>query len=453
MISHSLMLLFAFYLPGVAPTDYAQGDKVKLYVNALTSEDSQSLLPFDYYFEKFHFCKPPQQESQRESLGSILFGDRLYNSPFELNMNTNVTCKALCNATIPGQDAAFINTRIEEHYENSWIIDGLPAAHLTDGGYSIGFRVGFQEENTMYLYNHFNHSYRYSKVSWGTRWDKYLRSSETQIHWFSIINSIVIVLMLTGMIALILLRALHKDISRYNNFIDDDVGQEDFGWNRGALSTMILIFYMSFAGIAGYVSSRLYKMYNGESWKINVLLTATVLRAYFGFKHPAIENPVKTNQIPRQIPQQPLFLNPWVSPMIGGILPFGAIFIELWVIMNSIWLHKIYYIFGFLFLVFVILIITCAEVSILLCYFHLCSEDWGWHWRSFATSGASGVYVFLYSIVYFFRRLKVDNFPSTILYFGWSLVTSFLFVILTGSVGYVASLMFVRKIFASIKVD
>lgn len=46
----------------------------------------------------------------------------------------------------------------------------------------------------------------------------------------SIINSIVIILMLTGMIATILLRALHKDIARYNTLGDEDGGQEDYGW-------------------------------------------------------------------------------------------------------------------------------------------------------------------------------------------------------------------------------
>lgn len=33
-----------------------------------------------------------------------------------------------------------------------------------------------------------------------------------------------------------------------------------------------------------------------------------------------------------------------------------------------------YYMFGFLFLVFIILVITCSEATILLCYFHLCAE-------------------------------------------------------------------------------
>ena len=75
----------AFYLPGVAPTDYALGDPVPLLVNALTSIDSKSLLAYDYYLPRFHFCIPKEGlEQQLESLGAILYGDRLYNSPFEV---------------------------------------------------------------------------------------------------------------------------------------------------------------------------------------------------------------------------------------------------------------------------------------------------------------------------------------------------------------------------------
>uniref|UniRef100_A0ACB8FJI9 Transmembrane 9 super member 2 n=1 Tax=Sphaerodactylus townsendi TaxID=933632 RepID=A0ACB8FJI9_9SAUR len=59
---------------------------------------------------------------------------------------------------------------------------------------------------------------------------------------------------------------------------------------------------------------------------------------------------------------------------MGGILPFGCIFIQLFFIQNSIWSHQTYYMFGFLFLVFIILVITCSEATILLCYFHLCAE-------------------------------------------------------------------------------
>lgn len=76
--------------------------------------------------------------------------------------------------------------------------------------------------------------------------------------------------------------------------------------------------------------------------------------------------------------EQAWYMNPAFSVLVGGILPFGAVFIELFFILTSMWLHQFYYLFGFLCLVFVILIITCAEITIVLCYFQLCSEDYHW---------------------------------------------------------------------------
>ena len=75
---------------------------------------------------------------------------------------------------------------------------------------------------------------------------------------------------------------------------------------------------------------------------------------------------------------QAWYMHPLFSILIGGILPFGAVFIELFFILTSMWLHQFYYLFGFLCLVFVILVITCAEITIVLCYFQLCSEDYHW---------------------------------------------------------------------------
>lgn len=87
-----------------------------------------------------------------------------------------------------------------------------------------------------------------------------------------------------------------------------------------------------------------------------------------------LENPVRTNQIPRQIPEQSVYTQPLPGIIMGGVLPFGCIFIQLFFILNSIWSAQTYYMFGFLFLVFLILVITCSETTVLLCYFHLCAE-------------------------------------------------------------------------------
>ncbi|RKO92027.1 hypothetical protein BDK51DRAFT_30227, partial [Blyttiomyces helicus] len=594
----------AFYIPGVAPTDYSAGAEVQLYVNALSSD--LTVLPYDFYYPKFRFCLPSGGgNSPSSSLGSILFGDRLNPGPFDLRMQKNETCKSLCDVTYTADDAIFVNERIREEYTMNWVADWLPAGVLTldrktqSEYYAIGFDLGYHPENTneAYLYNHwdiriktqtddslrwrvvgvlvnpssqskgceasenqrdfvkldekgntdvkFTYSvhWEWSSTPWVTRWDNYLFVSDPKIHWFSLINSVVIVLFLSGMVAMILLRALHKDIARYNALEAQEDAQEDFGWklvhgdvfrpparsmllavfigngaqlllmasvtlvfailgflspsNRGSLATGMLVFYVFFGSVAGYTSARMYKMFGGENWKRNVTLTAFLfpgfiflsfvilnffliaahssgavpfgtmfaliamwflvsaplcfIGAYLGFKKPRIEHPVRTNQIPRQIPEQVVYLRKLPSMLMGGILPFGAIFIELFFIMKSIWSHEIYYVFGFLFLVFCILVLTCSEVTILMCYFHLCSEDYHWWWRAFLTSGASALYVFLYGIMYYLTRLHIDDAASTILYFGWTFIMSLIFFVLTGTIGFTACFLFVRKIYASIK--
>ena len=145
-----------------------------------------------------------------------------------------------------------------------------------------------------------------------------------------------------------------------------------------------------------------------------------------------VQPPVRVNQIPRQIPPTATYLRPLPSMLLVGILPFGAIFVELYFIMNNMWFGKVYYMFGFLFLCYGIMIITCAAVTILLVYFILCSENYHWQWRAFCTAGASAGYVFAYALLYWISRLSFASFASGVLYVGYSLLVSFLFFILTG---------------------
>ena len=90
--------------------------------------------------------------------------------------------------------------------------------------------------------------------------------------------------------------------------------------------------------------------------------------------------------------------------------------------------------FGFLFIVLVILVVTCAEITIVMCYFQLCNEDYRWWWRSYLSAGSSGGYLFLYSIWYFFSKLKIEGFTASALYFSYMAMVSLTFAMLTGIV-------------------
>ena len=61
----------AFYLPGVAPREYSQYEKIKVKVNKLDSVFTQ--LPYDYY--SLPFCRPKSGVKQEsENFGEILSG-------------------------------------------------------------------------------------------------------------------------------------------------------------------------------------------------------------------------------------------------------------------------------------------------------------------------------------------------------------------------------------------
>ena len=139
--------------------------------------------------------------------------------------------------------------------------------------------------------------------------------------------------------------------------------------------------------------------------------------------------------------------------MIGGLLPFAAVFIELFFIMKSVWLDQYYYMYGFLAIVFVILLITCVEITIVIIYFTLCSEDYNWWWRSFFVSSSSSFYIFLYAVYYYTTRLDINNFVPTLVYFATVFDACLIFFLCTGTIGFLATYYFVLKIYGAVKVN
>jgi transmembrane 9 superfamily protein 2/4 len=268
---------------------------------------------------------------------------------------------------------------------------------------------------------------------------------------------------------------------------------------RGALLTGILILFVLMGSLAGFVGTRVYTMFGLVNWRLNAFHIATLfpgvtfgiffllnlilwgqgssgaipfheilvlLAFWFGIsvplvyigsmiaqKRPAVTHPLKVNTIPRQIPPQPWYMSTPTVSLVSGILPFGAVFVETFFILSSIRLHRVYHFFGFLFTVFIILVVTCIEISIVMCYFQLCSGDYNWWWRSYFTSGSSALHLLIYSLVYFGTKLELIQFVSSFLFFGYIVLISMFFFVLTGTIGFVSSLVFVRKIYSSVKFE
>ena len=78
--------------------------------------------------------------------------------------------------------------------------------------------------------NRYDVLWEYSDVKWASRWDVYLYATDEQIHWFSIVNSLMIVLFLTGMVAMIMTRTLRRDLNKYNDAESKEEAAEESGW-------------------------------------------------------------------------------------------------------------------------------------------------------------------------------------------------------------------------------
>jgi len=163
--------------------------------------------------------------------------------------------------------------------------------------------------------------------------------------------------------------------------------------------------------------------------------------------------PCRVNAVPRPIPEKKWFMEPWVIVSLGGVLPFGSIFIEMYFIFTSFWAYKIYYVYGFMLLVFLILLTVTVCVTIVCTYFLLNAEDYRWQWTAFLSAGSTAGYVYFYSFYYFFFKTKMYGFFQTSFYFGYMAVFSLGLGLMCGTMGYLGTSIFVRKIYGTVKID
>lgn len=259
-----------------------------------------------------------------------------------------------------------------------------------------------------------------------------------------------------------------------------------------------------FAGIfAGYFSARVFRTFDGKDWRRNTLITALLIPgllfgavftlnlfvwaqasstaipfgtllallflwlciqlplvyvgSWYGYvRAGAWEHPAKTVvTMPRHIPRQPWYLQGLPSILLAGLIPFAVIFIELLFVFQSVWQDKsgYYYVFGFMSMVSLILIVTVAEVTVVAIYLQLCFENYNWWWQAFFQGGGSAIWIFLYCVWYYFAKLHITGFVSSMLFFSYSFMACCVYGLLTGTIGFLSAYAFVRRIYGAIKVD
>ncbi|GFS35259.1 endomembrane protein 70 protein family [Actinidia rufa] len=330
---------------------YKAGDLVPLYANKVGPFHNPSET---YRYFDLPFCSPGAVKDKKEALGEVLNGDRLVTAPYKLDFLADKESETVCKKKLSKEEVAQFRSAVTKDYYFQMYYDDLPI---------WGFLGKVDKEGKAdpsdykyYLFNHLHFEVLYNKdrvieinartdpsalvdltedkevnvdfmytVKWketntpfDKRMEKYSQSSSLphhlEIHWFSIINSCVTVLLLTGFLATILMRVLKNDFVKYAHDEETADDQEETGWkyihgdvfrfpkyksllaaatgsgtqlftltififilalvgvfypyNRGALFTALVVIYALTSGIAGYTATSFYCQLEGTNWMV-----------------------------------------------------------------------------------------------------------------------------------------------------------------------------------------
>ncbi|KAL8157678.1 hypothetical protein AgCh_002399 [Apium graveolens] len=312
-----------------------------------------------YRYFDLPFCLPDDVKEKKEALGEVLNGDRLVSAPYVLDFLIDKESEVVCRKRLTKAEVAQFRSAVDKDYYFQMYYDDLPIWGFIGKVDREGKVV--PSDHRYYLYRHiqfdvfynndrvievnarmdpysvldltedkevdaeFTYSVKWKEtdIPYENRMDKFSKASSLphhlEIHWFSIINSCVTVLLLTGFLATILMRVLKNDFIKYARDEESADDQEETGWkyihgdvfrfpkhkslfaaavgsgtqlfaltvfifvlalvgvfypyNRGALFTALVVMYALTSGFAGYTSASFYCQLEGTNWVRNLLLT------------------------------------------------------------------------------------------------------------------------------------------------------------------------------------
>jgi len=371
-----LLLLILFYVEGREHW-YEVAKPIKVHVSTVH--------PFwnpgeRYDYDKLPWpCRESHGKAKAPEIGSKFIGeDSREAHEFKIEFRKPIEKKSLCGEkTLTPLQVQKFHYAIKLQYEYKMLIDDLP----------IWGQVGFSRqnpnnENDYYLITHrefhvlynknriiscnftrnfgrpvkltsdekaavdFTYSVKWTntKVKFKDRLTFHLKANPTrhqrEAHWLWVLNSSLLVVLLTGLLSMILLRTLKNDVARYLQVdqIDQEEAAEarltgtyheidDSGWKRirfdvfrppayplvfssvigvGAQILLIMTFLMILAAVgyfypgnhgrlvfasimlyaftsyvAGYVAASKYKQFGKEDWMLSCLLTSTIYAGPF----------------------------------------------------------------------------------------------------------------------------------------------------------------------------
>jgi len=339
------------------PHRYALEDEVPFFVNKIGPYANPSET-YEYY--SLPFCSPEPEKIQHKHAtnGEDLKGDHKVTSLYDIRYRVPIHWTSLCKIHLQKHEVDEFKHAIDKYYYFEMSYDDLPLRGFI--GTVDSERA--DEPKRYYLFKHLHfhilwngdriiyanvtadpHKVQeladddsYVEFSYSATWEetdikfeKRMKlyedffSKELEIHWLSIMNSFVLVLLLTGFLAIIIMRILKSDYNRYSKPTDEDEEQEDYGWklihgdvfrfppnknlftaliglgaqclaiffsmlflalvgmfypgSGGSVFTAGIVLYALTSAIGGFVAARYYKQLGGDKWSWNLVLVATLL--------------------------------------------------------------------------------------------------------------------------------------------------------------------------------
>eukprot|EP00538_Stauroneis_constricta_P011240 CAMPEP_0119558392 /NCGR_PEP_ID=MMETSP1352-20130426/10752_1 /TAXON_ID=265584 /ORGANISM="Stauroneis constricta, Strain CCMP1120" /LENGTH=628 /DNA_ID=CAMNT_0007605737 /DNA_START=23 /DNA_END=1909 /DNA_ORIENTATION=- len=303
----------------------------------------------------------------KQRLGESIVGDRRESSPYDIAFKSSVEWRLLCKKQLTAEEVTKFKEVIHKDYFFEMFIEDLPMWGYVGDAENEDIILGETQGSHTFLFPHlkfhigynknqivsakvttdvnrkidithaqptnveFSYSVEFKEVDlpWKKRMTQYSESrflpSSFEIHWLSIINSFVLVLLLTAFLTIILLRVLKNDFSRYMELDDDAMDEEESGWKlihgdvfrfpeyptifcaalgvgnqlivltfchlalalsglisttrRGSLLAGVVVLYCLTSVVAGYTAIRMYRKMGGKNWVKCILLTAGIFPA------------------------------------------------------------------------------------------------------------------------------------------------------------------------------
>ena len=347
---------------------YNKGDHIPVVANKVGPYANPSET-YNYY--RLGYCRPESLTGKNHKLGQLLLGDRKVNTPYDIKFLEDVAWRELCQQELSQRDVEMFQEATARDFFFELFFDSLPIWGYV-GEISEEDILLHTQETHSYLYTHLHFdighhenqvvqvnisfgappdffpqrleitddqqqvvTYSYS-VAWHATtlpWKQRLAHihesavlpGTMEVHWLSIVNSLVLVVLLTVFLSIILVRVVKNDFTRLMasgddaaEFMDDEIGWKRIhgdvfrfprnkialassvgvglhlvvtilittlfclveivdATRRGAVLQCIICAYSLCAGVGGYASARLYRQIDGEKWARNIAVTALLV--------------------------------------------------------------------------------------------------------------------------------------------------------------------------------